>query len=53
MNRGVPRLRGERMLLREWVPDDLAPFAALNADPRVMEHYPSLLTRRGVRRVRT
>jgi RimJ/RimL family protein N-acetyltransferase len=33
------------VLLREWVPDDLAPFAALNADPRVMEHYPSTLTR--------
>jgi RimJ/RimL family protein N-acetyltransferase len=43
--RAVPRLRCERVLLREWVPDDLAPFAALNADPRVMEHYPSTLTR--------
>lgn len=32
-------------MLREWVPDDLAPFAALNADLRVMEHYPSPLTR--------
>jgi RimJ/RimL family protein N-acetyltransferase len=38
-------VRGERVLLREWVPEDLAPFAALNADPRVMEHYPSPLTR--------
>lgn len=45
MDRPVPRLRGERVLLREWVEDDLAPFAALNADPRVMEHYPSPLTR--------
>ena len=27
------------------MPDDLAPFAALNADKRVMEHYPSTLTR--------
>jgi RimJ/RimL family protein N-acetyltransferase len=45
MSRAVPRLHGERVLLREWVSDDLAPFAALNADPRVMEHYPSRLTR--------
>jgi RimJ/RimL family protein N-acetyltransferase len=33
------------VLLRGWRSDDLAPFAALNADPRVMEHYPSRLTR--------
>ena len=45
MNRAMPRLHGERVLMREWVPNDLEPFAALNADPRVMEHYPSLLTR--------
>jgi ribosomal-protein-alanine N-acetyltransferase len=27
------------------LPRDLAPFAALNADPRVMEHFPALLSR--------
>jgi RimJ/RimL family protein N-acetyltransferase len=27
-----------------WSADDKAPFAALNADPRVMEHFPSTLT---------
>ena len=41
----VPVLRGERVLLRGWRADDLAPFAALNRDPRVMEHYPAPLTR--------
>lgn len=45
MSRAVPRLRGARVLMREWVPSDLEPFAALNADARVMEHYPSPLTR--------
>src|SRR3954447_877233 len=35
----------ERLLLRGWRDDDLEPFAALNADPRVMEHYPTPLTR--------
>ena len=45
MNRAVPRLHGERVLLREWLPHDLEPFAALNADPRVMEYLPSPLTR--------
>ena len=36
----TPRLR-----LRLWKPEDLAPFAAMNADPRVMEFYPDVLTR--------
>jgi RimJ/RimL family protein N-acetyltransferase len=30
--------------LRRWRDEDLAPFAALNADARVMEHFPSLHT---------
>jgi len=41
----VAVLHGDRVLLRGWRADDLAPFAALNADPRVMEHYPAPLTR--------
>jgi RimJ/RimL family protein N-acetyltransferase len=38
-------LRTERLILRRWLPADRAPFAALNADPRVMEHFPALLSR--------
>lgn len=34
-----------RLLLRQWRPSDRSPFAALNADPRVMEFFPSRLTR--------
>lgn len=34
-----------RLLLRQWRSSDRAPFAALNADPRVMEFFPSPLTR--------
>jgi RimJ/RimL family protein N-acetyltransferase len=34
-----------RMRLRRWRPDDREPFAALNADPRVMACFPSVLTR--------
>jgi RimJ/RimL family protein N-acetyltransferase len=32
-----------RLRLRQWRPTDQAPFAAMNADPRVMEFFPSLL----------
>ena len=38
-------LRTPRLLLRPWRDDDLAPHAAMNADPRVMEHFPATLTR--------
>ncbi|WP_130491886.1 GNAT family N-acetyltransferase [Motilibacter rhizosphaerae] len=34
----------ERLSLRQWRDDDRAPFAALNADPLVMEHFPAPLT---------
>lgn len=34
-----------RTRLRRWRPEDRAPFAALNADARVMEHFPALLGR--------
>ncbi|MNR83658.1 hypothetical protein D3C72_144390 [compost metagenome] len=38
-------LRGPRVLLRPWTDADLAPFAAMNADPEVMQHFPAVLTR--------
>jgi RimJ/RimL family protein N-acetyltransferase len=38
-------LRTGRLLLRGWRDSDLASFAALNADPTVMEHMPALLSR--------
>lgn len=41
----APELRGDRVLLRAWRPDDAAPFAALNADPVAMEYFPSTLSR--------
>lgn len=45
METGVPWLRTDRLLLRMWRHSDLAPFAALNADPKVMEHLPAVLDR--------
>lgn len=49
-------LRTPQLLLREWRDDDLAPFAALNADAEVMRHFPNVLTRtesdEGVARIR-
>jgi RimJ/RimL family protein N-acetyltransferase len=38
-------LQTERLILRSWQETDRAPFAALNADPRVMEYFPSVLAR--------
>jgi RimJ/RimL family protein N-acetyltransferase len=38
-------LRGARVTLRPWCDADLAPFAAINADPRVMAHFVAPLTR--------
>jgi ribosomal-protein-alanine N-acetyltransferase len=40
-----PELRTERLLLRRWRAEDRAPFADLNADPRVMEFFPKALSR--------
>ena len=41
----APELRTERLWLRRWIPADLEPYAALNADPEVMEHFPSTSSR--------
>jgi RimJ/RimL family protein N-acetyltransferase len=38
-------LRTERLVLRPWRDSDLAPWAAMNADPEVREHLGDLLTR--------
>lgn len=35
----------ERLILRPWKDEDFAPFAEMNADPRVREFFPSLQTR--------
>jgi RimJ/RimL family protein N-acetyltransferase len=38
-------LETERLILRNWQAADLEPFAAINADPRVMEFFPACLSR--------
>ena len=35
----------DRLLLRQWRDSDKEPFSALNADPRVMEYFPSILSK--------
>ena len=41
----VPVLETDRLLLRGWTASDRAAFAALNADPVVMEHFVRPLSR--------
>ncbi|MDR2871846.1 MAG: GNAT family N-acetyltransferase [Xanthomonadaceae bacterium] len=38
-------LATDRLLLRQWQPGDREAFAAINTDTRVMEFFPSILTR--------
>lgn len=38
-------LTGQGFVLRRWIRADDAPFAALNADPEVMRHFPSTKNR--------
>ena len=35
----------DRLQLRQWKNEDREPFAAMNADPAVMEYFPALLSR--------
>ncbi len=37
-------LHTRRCVLRQWQPVDLEPWVAMNADPEVRRHFPSLLT---------
>ena len=41
----APSLNTPRLTLRGWRESDLEPFAALNADPRVLEFLPRALSR--------
>src|SRR5688500_4106655 len=42
---GGTMLTTDRLVLRQWVDDDLDAWAALNADPEVREFFPAVLTR--------
>jgi RimJ/RimL family protein N-acetyltransferase len=38
-------LESPRLILRSWRDSDVEPWVAMNADPRVMEHFPSMYDR--------
>ena len=41
----MAELRTDRLILRDWRESDLDPWATMNADPEVREHFPDLLSR--------
>lgn len=43
MKQPVAELNTERLRLRQWRPADRAPFAAMNADPEVMQFFPGTM----------
>lgn len=45
MTRRFDELRTERLLMRRWRAGDRDVFAAMNADPQVMRHFPAPLDR--------
>jgi len=42
---GLIVIETQRLILRQWKQEDYEPFAKLNADPKVMEHFPATLTK--------
>ena len=38
-------IKTKRLILRSWRESDLEPFAQMNADPKVMEYFPSVMSR--------
>jgi RimJ/RimL family protein N-acetyltransferase len=41
----APALQTARLILRQWRDEDVAAWVGMSADPRVMEFFPSMLTR--------
>jgi RimJ/RimL family protein N-acetyltransferase len=41
----APRIETHRLVLRDWTKDDVESWAQMNADPRVMEFFPSTYSR--------
>lgn len=45
MTSGTTELHTGRLILRQWRAEDREPFARMNQDPVVMEHFPAMLSR--------
>jgi hypothetical protein len=39
-------IKTERFILRQWCDQDLEPFSIMNADTRIMEFFPSILSKK-------
>src|SRR4051812_21451793 len=48
-----PMVTTERLILRQWREEDIAPLAEMSTDPEVMAHFPALLDVDGARNMWT
>ncbi|EEA93903.1 GNAT family N-acetyltransferase [Pseudovibrio sp. JE062] len=46
-----PRIETERLVLRKWEPRDLEGLIEMNADPKVMEFFPAVMSRQDSERM--
>ncbi|MFS8183598.1 GNAT family N-acetyltransferase [Pseudovibrio denitrificans] len=46
-----PRIETERLVLRKWEPRDLEGLVEMNADPKVMEFFPAVMSRQDSERM--
>src|SRR5262249_19148536 len=50
-NETMKYIETERLILRDWKDEDVAPFARMNADPIIMEYFPRRLAEKDTKKL--